>query len=159
MSRLAELVLHAGELESARVCRRCRRLLPVTAYAVRDRRARGRIRITRWCGSCRDRYKHERDERRRAGENPRARETNARARARAPRDLGTNPRALGTNPHAGKSESTGQWAAAFRRLNRLTPERLHELERELESALRRYGPSPELAELERRLAGALLHRS
>lgn len=140
-----------------RICRRCRELKPLAAFTIADRRHRGRVRITRWCPGCRSRYRLERDERRAAGTNPRARDTNPRAAGSNARARAANPRAAGTNRHPGKRESTGQWAAAFRRLERHTPERLHELERELERALARFGPSPELLELERRIAGAL-HR-
>lgn len=62
---------------------------------------------------------------RRPFDHPRARGTNPRAKAE-------NPRARGTNPVPGKSESRGQWRAAWRRLDRMTPVRRHELLCELE---------------------------
>lgn len=84
----------------------------------------------------------------------RADDRNPRALGTNPRAKGSNPRVLGTNPHAGKSEAAGQWRAAFRRIDRMTPERRHEIlsdlariqpiAPELERALRRRleAPSP-----------------
>lgn len=84
---------------------------------------------------------------RRPDDHPRARGTNPRAK-------GTNPRARATNPHPGKSELTGQWRAAFRRLDRITPELRHRLERELERAAGALDPELE-REIRRRLGAHL----
>lgn len=138
-------------------CAGCGRPAAAAAFLVPDRRPghRGERRIVKWCPACRARYRAAQLERRITGDTPRQRGEAPRQRQQHPRRLGTSPRFLGTNPHPGKSVARGQWKAAFRRLEQLPPVELHELERECARALERYGPTPELVELERRIAGAL----